>query len=514
MALVAIEFEEGQLPVAVAQKSGQRFRINNVFVLDVAGDDDVAAGESLKNKLSELGESKSDAIAIVSRSLAEIRVLTVPPAPDNELPDMIRFQARNEFASLNDQWKLDYITLTHDPEAPRKVLAAAVSPQLEERIRTVCQNAGLKLKRIVLRPFATLDLMRPEIIKAKLASGNLALIVDQNIDSTDLSVVQNGKILSTRTVRLPRTQSPDQRSKLLITEVRRTLASHKMTSGGGDSIEHVFVSGEEARHRHLKGDLENKLKMTVSFVDPFSLVETSKRPEHDGDNDLSRFASLLGALKLEASGEAPELDFANVRKTEVKKTDLSKLYFYGALAAVIALFGLFFAWYILTSQATELETERANLVEAIKINSGDGRFPSVDQKLNEVRLIDQWKMDDVNWLTELSDFSSRYLLPDDVIADSFAASVQRDGTPKIVLRGKIVEDLRKTDQLIRSLSERPYEVEPIDTGTVAPDQASEYPSTFEYHLKVPETAKPDLYGLNRRAADFIRGETAQEGSPQ
>ena len=514
MALVAIEFEEDQLLVAIAQKSGQRCRINNVFVLDVASDDDAASGVALKNKLNELGESKSDAIAIVSRSLAEIRVLTVPPAPDNELPDMIRFQARNEFASLNDQWKLDYVTLTHDPEAPRKVLAAAVSPQLETRIQTVCQNAGLKLKRIVLRPFATLDLMKPEIIKNKLGSGDLALIVDQNIDSTDLSVVQNGKMVSTRTVRIPRTRSADQRSKLMITEVRRTLASHKMTSGGGDAIEHVFVSGEEARHRHLKGDLESKLKMDVSFIDPFSLVEFVKNPATEDDSDLSKFASLLGALKTEASGAAPVLDFANVRKTEVKKTDLSKIYFYGALAALIAFVGLFFAWYVLSAQAEEIEGERANLVEAIKINSGDGRFPSVDQKLSEVRLIDQWKVEDVNWLTELSDFSSRYLSPDDVIADSFTASVQRDGTPKIVLRGRIVEDLTKTDQLIRALSERPYQVEPIDTGTVAPDQASDYPSTFEYHLNLPETAKPDLNSLNRRALEFGRSVVTDEGSQQ
>ena len=514
MALVAIEFEEDQLQVAIAQKSGQRFRVSNIFVLDVTGVDDVASGEALRNKLGELRESKSDAIAIVSRSLAEIRELTVPPAPDDELPDMIRFQARNEFASLNDQWKLDYITLTHNPESPRKVLAAAVSPQLETRIQTVCQHAGIKLKRIVLRPFATLDLMKPEIVKSELGSGNLALIVDQNVDSTDLSVVQDGKMLSTRTVRIPRTQSTDQRSKLMITEVRRTLASHKMTSGGGESIEHVFVSGEEARYRHLKGNLENKLQMTVTFIDPLSLVEIVKRPETDGDNDLARFTSLLGALKTEASGTAPELDFANVRKPVVKKTDLSKLYLYGALAALIAFVGLFFSWYILSTQAAEIERERENLVAAIKVNSGDGKFPSVDQKLNEVRLIDQWKIEDVNWLAELSSFSSRYLLPDDVIADSFTGSVQRDGTPKIVLRGRIVEDLTKTDQLIRELSGRPYVVEPIDTGTVASDQASEYPSTFEYHLNLPENAKADLNGLNRRAIEFQQSTPIKTGEPQ
>ena len=185
MAFVAIEFSEDQLLVAIAQKSGLRCRFENVLSLDVSDATDEEAGESLKEKLSSLGGAKSDAIAIVSRSLAEIREVTVPPAPDNELPDMIRFQARNEFASLNDQWKLDYVVLTDDPTLPRKVLAAAISPDLETRIQTICQHAGLKLKSIVLRPFATLDLLNPH-----LTADALSLIVDQNTDSTDMSIVK------------------------------------------------------------------------------------------------------------------------------------------------------------------------------------------------------------------------------------------------------------------------------------------------------------------------------------
>jgi len=397
MALVAIEFEDDQLLVAIAQKSGLRCSVSNVFVVDSTSEDDAAAGELLKAKIEEHGAARSETIVIVSRSLAEVRDLTVPPAPDEELPDMIRFQARNEFAALNDQWKLDYVPLTDDPDAPRRVLAAAISSQLETKIQTVCQHAGLKLKRIVLRPFATLDLLKSELVKDE-----LSLIVDQSIDSTDMSVVSDGKLLSTRTVRLPMSLPTDKRAKQLITEVRRTLASHKMSSGGG-SINHVVVSGEEARHRHLKGDLEGKLGMTVAFIDPFSLMEVLDRPTNGSAVESAKYACLLGALKAETAGIAPQLDFANFRKNVVKKTDYSKLYLYGGLAALVAFFSLFLAWWVLRSQAQEIETVRARLVEAIKVNEGDGRFPSVDQKLSEVRLIDQWKMEDVNWLTELSD---------------------------------------------------------------------------------------------------------------
>lgn len=497
MALIAIEFEEDQLLVAVCQKAGGRQRVSHTFVMDTQGVPDQDIGRRLEKDLLDCHATKSDAVAIVSRSLAEVREVTVPPAPNEELPDMIRFQARAEFAAFNDQWKLDFIPLTDDPNAPRKVLAAAISPQLEMRIQSICKDAGVKLKRIVLRPFATFDLM-----KDHLETGQQILIVDPNGDSADMSIVADGQLVSTRTVRLPQSLTQDQRSKQLITEVRRTLASHKASSSG-DMVAQVVVTGEPSRYRHLKGDVESKLELPVSFLNPFDLIDGGSSSTGDPEIEPARFTSLLGALKLQRAGQPPQLDFINVRKTEIKKADYSKVYIYAALAASIALVGLFFAWWVLRTQAQDIKTARSNLVNAIKLNEGNDRFPSVDQKLNEVRLIDQWKIEDVNWLTELSQFSQRYLLPDDVIADSFTASVQRDGVAKIVLKGRIVEELAKTDQLINALSERPYEVEPIDTGTVAADQQSDYPSTFEYHLRIPESAKTDLMTLNRRAGEVI-----------
>ena len=49
----------------------------------------------------------------------------MPPAPDNELPDLIRFQAMREFGAMQSDWPLDFIPLDSDPEQPRSVLAAA-----------------------------------------------------------------------------------------------------------------------------------------------------------------------------------------------------------------------------------------------------------------------------------------------------------------------------------------------------------------------------------------------------
>lgn len=326
-----------------------------------------------------------------------------------------------------------------------------------------------------------------------------------------MSIVKDDMLFSTRTVRLPSTLTPEQSSKQLITEVRRTVASHKV-SADSDAITNIVVSGQEAQHRHFKGNLEGQLGMTVAFLDPFDLVDVDNRPDKESEVDPTRFASLLGALETEISGKSPRLDFANVRKLEVKKTDFSKVYFYGGCAAAVFIFSLFLAWWILRSQTLEIAAARGNLKLARGINEGNGSIPPVEQRLKEVELIDQWKTKDINWLTEISSFSERFLLPDDVIADSFWASVQRDGTPKIVLEGKIVQDLAKTDQLIDVLRQRPYKVETIDTGTVAPDQQSDYQSTFEYHLRLPDSALPNLNMLNRQATQFGRSDVSQQES--
>ena len=48
---------------------------------------------------------------------------------------MVKFVAKNEFASLNDNWVLDFVRLSGDAHQPGKVLAAGLSPEHKTRIR-------------------------------------------------------------------------------------------------------------------------------------------------------------------------------------------------------------------------------------------------------------------------------------------------------------------------------------------------------------------------------------------
>ncbi len=512
MALIAIEFDNQNLLVTAARSHVGQLRISHALQLSMEGKTDEEIGQALKEQLQSINANKCEGIAIVSRSAAEIRELSVPPAPESELPDMIRFQARNEFASLGDDWALDFVPLSVTPNAPTQVLAAALTPQLDTTIKTICRVANVKLKRILLRPFAAVDLLKVNFVE-----GQLRLLVDQNTDTTDLSLMDGQKLISTRTVRLPADLTADQHSKQLIAEVRRTLAAAR-TATGGRKVEHVVISGEQKNNRLLSGDLAGPLGMKVEFVDPFSQVAV-ERSASTGTLELpGRYMSSLGGLRMELAGERPDLDFLNPRRPVVKKTDYRKYQYYTALAAMIAFVTMVFGWRTLGSQQQEIEDLRVLLVDKMQLNEGNGNSPSVDQRLAEIGKIDAWKMDGVNWLVELSEFSNRYLLPDDVVADSFTASFRPGVAGTINLSGRIVDDLSKTDQLIKSLRQRPYGVEPTDTGVDTSDRDSKLTSTFEYLIRLidapaGETESDPMMELDRAALTFLqkqRGESAAE----
>ena len=162
MAFVALQFEDDQILVAAARAAGKRVEVSHLFSVPLVGDED-QTGESLKAQLATHGLTRSDAIVVVSRANAEMREITVPPAPSNELPDMVRLIARSEFASLNENWSLDFIPLSDDESKQRTVLAAGISPELQTQVNRVAEPAGLKIKHIVMRPYATIDLVKEKV---------------------------------------------------------------------------------------------------------------------------------------------------------------------------------------------------------------------------------------------------------------------------------------------------------------------------------------------------------------
>lgn len=493
---IALELETDQILVASARATGRTTEFQHAFAIPIADNSDASIAESLKTQLAKLGLAKSEATIIVHRASVEIRELDLPPAPDNELPEMVRLIAKNEFASLNDNWLLDFVPLSSNPNLPRKVLATGLSPERHRQLNKIAEAAGLKIKHIILRPFASYDLIR-----STLTGNQPRLIIDRYSQQADMIITAGSNVVATRTVRMPATDDTEQLNKTLLSEIKRTLASSR-GSLGDQTVSEIIVLGDSDSDRQLSELLVEQLNLDVKVVRPFELLGVPAQFKLPAD--AARYSPLLGALTQQGTGDRHTIDYLNPRRPVIEKKDFSRTYLYGGIAAAAALLALLFCWWTLRSQAAELATLNQQLMEAVEKNKGDKDNPSVEQTMGEIAKLDDWKLSDVNWLDEIYEYSERFLTPDDAIVDDFDVGVTRNGEPQIVVKGRAAGTSMES-AIVESLNERPYaQVELGSSGQSFEDES--YASIINLKLEPAVDRQATIRKLDETAMEFLKNQ--------
>ena len=98
--------------------------------------------ETFKRAIGERALENTETLVAIGRGKAELRELQLPPGPDEELPDMVRFQAIRSFATAGDNATVDFL-VTNRTESGVEMIAAAVGPSNLASIRETCQGAEL-----------------------------------------------------------------------------------------------------------------------------------------------------------------------------------------------------------------------------------------------------------------------------------------------------------------------------------------------------------------------------------
>lgn len=430
----AIEFCEDKLLVTCAKSAGRQFQVFQMLEIDTKeAESDEAIGEELKSLLADMGLTRAELIGVVGRDQSEVREMNVPPAPDNELPDLVRFQARNVFASLSDNWQLDFIPFAHqEGEQQRRVLAAAIAPQVLQRFEKIAAATGFKLKRIVFQPFALTHLYA-----SHLSADNSRMLVMPNGQRFDLVVATQDKLVATRTFRSSVTDSPASAAQLA-SEARRTIASTKRSTGEQPIDKIIFGAGKQ-KWESFETPLAEQTGLDVAFADPVRCLNSANVTAPVVPEDSARFAGMLGALVQEYSNQPQVLDFLNPRKPIVKKRDVKRLLIPALAAGLLFLLAGCFGWYSLNKQAKLAEEKQDKLTVLKNRNEGDGRRPGVEDIIGEVNQMDKWRASKVNWLDELAWISEKLLTADDLIITRFKGNETPDGA-KIDLESRMTEE--------------------------------------------------------------------------
>lgn len=504
--LVAFEIKEHEILVAAARTQGKRFQLTHLIRVPLDGaDEDSAVGERLKKALAEHRISRATALAVVSRHRVEMRELTLPPAPDNELPEMVRFQARTAFASFNDQWILDFEKLSGDADQgqPIRVLATAMSPQVLSQIQTISDEAGLRLARVLLRPYCLV-----EMLAERLDDSLVRLVVDPCGDQLDLTLTSGGQLLATRSLMLDISSRKPDVVKRVAGEVRRTLASFA-NALPGDKVDEILLVGNPDRLVDLGEALRADLGIDVEYLDPLAQVNLAGEAKKFQPDDTESFAPLVGALIREAAGQRHMLDFLNPRKAETRQRDMRRTYLFGGLGAAAAICVLFLGWWLLKTQDDRIDVLTRQLGEIRLVNEGEANRPGVEQITGEVGLIDQWQEKNIFWIEELYQVSDRALSPDEVILDSLIMSASDRGV-SLSMKGRL-RDAEVAAVFKSKLVERPYLVQ--GGGIEAIPDDPDYRVKFDEVLRLATDLQAVVDAINERAREVANEAGVEQNEP-
>ena len=438
------------------------------------------AGTALRDWLSEQKLSKLPAVAIVRRSQVELQNVSLPPAPSEELPDMVQFQVRKDLASQAADAPIDYIVLEGDEKTPYQILAAAVAENVLTETKRLCEAAGLKLQRIVLRPCATTSFALQHA--SQMTRPSLVLHASQN--TLDLIAVQKKTAHLIRSVRLPGDSTSSAVQDTIIREVRSTLAAVRHDAGS-KPIEQIILCGGEHSDSELAKRLSDATDVKTEVLD----VSKACNLKLDNDTkDVHPFAPMLGALADEAAETLPAFDFLNPKQRAVESNAISRYAVLG-LAALL-LVGCYVGWqyYRVYQLDQQIDTVKESITTKNKYLTDNKK------EIDQAKRIASWNRSDVIWLDELDKLSTalrplkmdakEYRSDQDVIVTSLRMNSKKNG-------GMINLDTVTKNKNTMAAVEKRLRDKKHGIGIVGGGQNSDIPNYGWSYSAAVQITKPD-----------------------
>lgn len=416
--IAAIDFDDNSARVVVAKTTGSSFQVQSAFEVEMNSSFESDATQFGKDLTEALGSKVGRCEALVSfgRGMSELRVINVPVVPDNELPDIVRFQAMRQFANCAEDAPVDFLKLSESSDE-KKVLAATIPAEILENLKNGCNAAGLQLKGVKLR--STCSTALSQNIDPELKN---YIIVDPSAKSFNLEVVSFGKLCLTRTIRSAG-DSPAQ----IVREIRRTLAAANNQIAEYETRD-IVVFGMESEFDGLRTAIEKELQFDIRFINPFdSAPGLTEMPERVGT-----YASLIGLLVDHTSKRTETIDFLSPRKM-VESTDGNRLKLIVAIAAVFLflLCGMFAYWSL-----SSINDKIAKINE--QITAGAMTDKTVQETIANVEKIETFDNTQAVWLRELANLSEDFAAPDFAVVNSATFALKTNdetaGT-KITIKG-------------------------------------------------------------------------------
>ena len=466
--LLALDWDQHEARFVVARSQGDSVAIDQAVAVPISLSAQQGnyeeLGEQLRAALSRMSLPRCQVLTAIGRSMIELDRLQLPPAPEEELPEMVRFQAMRDFSSLQENSPLDFVPLGEAGNQSGEIMAAAIPRGLADQVNAALDSLGQDPHRAGMRPCAVASLAMRR--RAETRKG-VVLIIAQQSESAELVVIKHGMVVFTRSFRLPPNWVPSETGEPMLGEVRRTIAAAQNQLGAA-RVEKIVVFGTPDVHADLCERIRERTKLDVELQSPFDQISIQTAPERP-----ERFAAAVGMLLDEANSVPPVIDFLNPRKAPEPESPTRKRVFYGGLAAAVVLGMLALVMWQFNSLNKELQ-QRTRVFA--KVSNENKNLESTVLLARDLR---KWKQADRNWLDELVHLSTiEGLTADDYMLDSISGRTLRDNRGEIDIQGKS-KTLASRHKLQIGWSDEHHQVSPEMSSPIKNKRDSRYPKMFK-----------------------------------
>ncbi|MDG2127610.1 MAG: hypothetical protein P8K08_06425 [Fuerstiella sp.] len=373
---------------------------------ETADDAQVSIVERVTSLVQELKATKATLLLCVNRSVVDSVTFSVPPASTAELPTIVRNMALRQLTGVSEDSVIDFVSYPSVESGGGTVSAMTLPVMEQQQIQDIIQSSGCSIVRAVvitqpLRIFAT----------GKAEDDRTAtLIVSQGAEATHVLIVQNGLPRLSRTIRLGPAMRGQEAAAYIASELQRTLISASSQIDEDIGISDVVVVGSEIEAAILVNTLGDLLSVDVRRVSSRSLLDGEA-----GDAAVGAYAPLIAALKEEALGQRPAVDFANPRRPPRSVNKRNRML---AIAAglVVLLAG---GWYFVHSQFSDITIENMRL--RARVTELDALVTKTRSKRNLAKVLKVWEASRMSWLDELRDLTIRMPSSSELAVQQFSA---------------------------------------------------------------------------------------------
>lgn len=444
-----------------------------------------AAGEWLAGKIRDLGAEGAKVVVALPREAVIIRRLSLPPAPDAELPDLVRFQASAKLSTPVDRLKIDFLPLpldTEHPEEGRNVLVAAWERIRFDFVKAAVEKAGCELSAVTISPVA-ISYLVPQL--ARIAGCNPRaplLVVIHDTRRIEIVIVEHASVIFTHQSRLGDGHVEDDLMEVL-QEIQRAVMSFEQNHPGVE-IEQVLLleTGDEqddldtALEARFGAKLHRFTKDGMTAVLGHSVPKQAEWPRLM----IPLGASLQGAAAPGIAG----IDFVHPRKPP-EKVNIRRqrmLQIGGAIGAVVLLVGLWMTWQVISlrGEIADLNEDKAELDKFIRVGQPNEEAAQ--------RIAEEWGDRRFQPLGLLRDLQSslgdrnRFYLTD------YSVSTAAGGKGiRIMANGRGV-DREDIEAIHHRLSEAEYGITPR-VPAEDPTKDPDYPVQYELELFPASTSE-------------------------